>query len=251
MKLGLKDPVPGAVKLRLASYLNWRVLPTPPDHFGHTSLVQSWGMLGNDDYGDCAIAGPCHQIMLATAEAGAAAQFDTKSALQNYSAITGFDPNDPSTDQGTAIDDMARYWRHHGLVDANGTAHKITAYLDLTPGDTRELWLAAWLLPLGVGCGYDLPQSAVDQAQNGQIWDVVKGSPIVGGHYVPTLARPSSGMGLGISWGNPVPFTVRFYQTFNNQGLVALSKEGFVKAKTLEGFDYETLADDLKQISRQ
>ena len=65
-RLGLKDPRPGAVKLRFASYLNLRQLPTPPDHFGHADLITNWGMLGNgsapdnppsipDGVGDCGL----------------------------------------------------------------------------------------------------------------------------------------------------------------------------------------------------
>jgi len=262
VNLGLRDPIPGAVQLRFASYVNWRQLPTPPDHFtGHTDLVGNWGMLGNgaaldnppglpDGVGDCAVAGPCHQVMKATAESGAIANFDTGAALKNYGAITGWNIDDPDSDAGTNIGDMARYWRKHGLVDAAGKIHKIVAYVDLNPGDIRELWLAAWIFPLGVGCGYALPESALEQAQDGEIWDVVPGSPIAGGHYVPTLARPAASLGAGVSWGKLRPFTARWHQKYNNQGIVPLSTEGLVKARSLEGFDLPTLTDDLKEVTR-
>lgn len=262
VKLGLHDPVPGAVMLRFASYVDWRQIPTPPTTFtGHVDLVPRWGMLGNgaapdnppglpNGAGNCAIAGPCHQIMKATAEGGSMAPFDTTAALKNYGAVTGWTIDDPDSDTGTNIDAMAKYWRKHGLVDANGQAHQIVAYLDLNPGDLRELWLAAWLFPLGVGCGYALPESALEQARDGQIWDVVPGSPIAGGHYVPTMAHPAGNLGLGITWSLAQPFTARWHQTYNNQGIVVLSKEGFTRARSLEGFDFPTLADDLKQVGR-
>jgi hypothetical protein len=249
-KLGLHDPTPGAVKLRFASYLNFRQLPTPPDHFGHANLVSDWGILKNDVLGDCAIAGPCHQTMLWTAEAGKTAVFDDAAAVQNYSAITGYDPNDPTTDQGANLDDVARYWRQHGIVDAHGDAHKIVAYLDLNPGDLREHWLAAWLFQ-SVNLGYDLPESAIEQTQNGLIWDVVPGSPIAGGHCVPTVGRPTANMGLGVTWGQPQFWTANWYQTFNNQGVVALSEEMMIQGKSIDGFDDVTLRDDLKEITRQ
>ncbi len=250
MKLGLNDPTPGAIQLRLATYLNFKQLPKPPTSFGHSALVHDWGALGNLTYGDCAIAGPCHQIMLWTAETGNQAPFTDQAALANYSAITGFNPNDPDSDQGTNIDDMARYWRRHGLVDANNKPHPIVAYLDLNPGDLRELWLATWLFQ-SVGMGFALPDSALQQAQDGEIWDVVPGANIVGGHYVPNVGRPAAGLGLGVTWGKTQPFTARFYQTYNNQGIVALSRDMFIKGKDVDGFDYQTLADDLKQVTRQ
>jgi hypothetical protein len=184
-RLGLKAPVPGAIKLRLSTYTDFRKLPTPPAAFGHYSLISEWGMLGNDQYGDCAEAGACHQTMLWTAEGlGTAAPFDDAAALSNYSAITGFDPSNPVSDQGTAISDLAGYWKSHGIVDSNGDAHKVVAVVDLNPGDLRELWTASYLFQ-AVGLGFAIPNSAMQQTQDGKPWSVVAGATIEGGHYVP------------------------------------------------------------------
>src|SRR5271168_1330404 len=110
-KLGLKPFVPGQVPLRLATYLDFAKLPTPPANFGHLDLISSWGMLGNDQWGDCAEAAACHQEMLWAEEGKKPAQFTTTSALANYSDLTGFNPNSgPSgnnpTDQGTNLGDL-------------------------------------------------------------------------------------------------------------------------------------------------
>lgn len=243
MKLGLKDPIPGAVKLRFATYANYRTLPTPPAQFGHENLINTWGVLGNDNYGDCAVAGPCHQSMLWCAESGTPAPFSDTSVLANYSAITGFDPNDPDTDQGTAIGDMAKYWRNTGMADDTGHRHRIVAYLDLNPGDLREMLIACWLFQ-SVGLGFDLPASAQEQFADGEVWDVVPGSPIVGGHYVPAVAR-RDGMTVGVTWGNEKDFTDDFFTTFNNQGIVALSHEMMIKGRSIDGFDDQLLHSDL------
>ena len=56
-KLGKVPARPDAVKLKFSSYINTNQLPTPPASFGHENLIQSWGMLGNDQYGDCVWAG--------------------------------------------------------------------------------------------------------------------------------------------------------------------------------------------------
>jgi hypothetical protein len=207
-------------------------------------------MLGNDVLGDCAIAGPCHQTMLWAAEAGTPAPFDDKAAISNYQAVSGYNPANPDTDQGCAIDDVARYWRNTGMIDAAGNRHKIVAYLDLAPGDIRELWTALWLFQ-SVGMGFALPDTAIQQTQQGQIWDVVPHAHIVGGHYVPAVARPASSMGLGITWGAKQFFTARFYQRYSNQGIVALSEEMMVKGKSIDGFDDATLREDLHAITRR
>jgi hypothetical protein len=271
MKLGLHDPIPGVntPKLRLATYIDWTQMPVVPDVFGHYPLipVDKWGTLGNTAVGDCAVAGPCHQVMLSTVEGPTktAAPFDDAAALGNYSAITGYDPsqtdangNNP-TDQGTDIDTMATFWVGTGLTDAAGNTHKIVAYMDMNPGDLRELWLATYLFQ-SVGMGFALPQSALDQTQAHQVWDVSGDSTIVGGHYVPNFGRaagvatyvsnPAPLLGVGLTWGLPQPFTAKFYQTYNNQGLVALSEEGMVKAQDIDGFNDALLRADFADINQ-
>jgi hypothetical protein len=257
-QLGLKAPVPGAIPLRLATYLDFMKLPTPPAVFGHYDLIDNWEMLGNDEWGDCAFAGACHQEMLWTKEGGHEADFNSpvdgfdNAALANYGAVTGFDPSDgPSgdnpTDQGTAISDLADYWAHSGLVDSDGTRHKVAAIVDLNPGDLRELWVATYLFQ-SVGLGFAVPQSAIQQAQQGEVWDVVPGSPIVGGHYVPSVGRVDGGNGMVVTWGQLQEFTPRFYQKYNNQGIVCLSEEMLVNMKSVDGFDDKTLRADLRAL---
>ena len=89
MKLGKKTARHEAVKLKLAKYLDRSILPKPPAEFGHEGVVNVWGMLGNDDFGDCVLAGAGHETMLWSGLGHKPAQFDTKSVLSDYSAITG------------------------------------------------------------------------------------------------------------------------------------------------------------------
>ena len=267
MKYGLKDPRPGAIPLRFSTYADYSKLPTPPTTFGHMSLIPKgqWGMLGNDQYGDCAIAGACHQTMLWTAEGGKPAPFNTAAALKNYSDVTGFSlinpatgqpwPVDPSTgepdnptDQGTDLGVLAQHWLTDGIVDADGVAHRVIAVVDLNPGDLREIWVAQFLFQ-SVGLGYALPNTAEQQTQAGLPWDVVPGATIVGGHYVPSFSR-LHGFNIGVTWGKPQPITPRFIQTYNDQGLVALSEEMLVRAKNIDGFDDALLRDDIAQLSK-
>jgi len=242
-KLGLQPPKPGAVRLRLATYLDFRMLPTPPQEFGHYSKINEWGMLANDQYGDCALAGACHQTMLYTAEGGTPAPFNDKAALANYSAVTGFNADDPSSDQGTQVGALADYWLRQGIVDAAGKRHQVVAIADMNPGDLRELWIATYLFQ-AVGLGFALPESAMDQTRDGKVWDVVPGADIVGGHYVPCFGR-SNGNGIGVTWGALQPFTPDFYRTYNNQGLCVLSEEMMVNAKSIDGIDDQLLRADI------
>jgi hypothetical protein len=93
LKLGKKPARPGAVKFKLANYLDKAKLPTPPKMFGHQGLIgANWEMLGNDHYGDCVWAGAAHETMLWNKEAGRIIAFNDQSVLKDYSAVTGFNP---------------------------------------------------------------------------------------------------------------------------------------------------------------
>src|SRR4029077_612040 len=142
LKLGKKPARPGAVKFKLANFLVKTKLPTPPKVFGHQDLIGgNWQTLGNDRYGDCVWAGAAHETMLWNKEADRTVAFNNQSVLKDYSPGTGFDPNDPNTDQGTDMQVAASYRRKTGVRDAAGKRHKVIAYLALTTGNADQLAL--------------------------------------------------------------------------------------------------------------
>jgi hypothetical protein len=258
VKYGLHDPRPGAIPLRLATYLHHSLLPTPPPKFGHMGLIDHWGMLGNgqsfdnppeipDGVGDCAVAGPEHQIMLDCKESGTSVSFSVETTIKNYSEMTGYVLGDQSTDNGTAIDAMAQHWLNVGIADDAGNRHKVVAVVDLNPGDLRELWVAMYLFQ-SVGLGFALPESAEEQTARGEAWDYVRGANIVGGHYVPAFNKLSTDLIGGVSWGAGQPFTNRFFTKFNNQGVVVLDEEALTNMRNIDGFDDRQLRDDIKQV---
>ncbi len=259
-KLGLKPPQPGAIRLRLATYVNFREIPTPPAQFGHYGLISpsAWGMLLNDQYGCCAVSGAEHQEMLWTTEGGNPATFGDAVTITNYSAIAGFSLNNPEgqaynpdrnpTDVGVAMGDLADHWSNTGIVDADGHYHKIAAVVDMNPGDLRELWTASWLFQ-SVGIGWRMPASALKQTQNGQVWDVVPDDGgIRGGHYTPCVgcANPN---GVTVTWGKLQGFTPAFYHKYSDQGICALSEDMMLKAQSIDGFDDALLRSDLHRLS--
>jgi hypothetical protein len=74
-------------------------------------------MLGNDQrWGDCVFAGACHETMLWTAEGGEEARpVLRRDSPPDYAAVTGFNPDDPSTDQGTNVRDALAYRQKTGI----------------------------------------------------------------------------------------------------------------------------------------
>ena len=114
MKLGKKSFIEDKRDLLYRNYRLAAVLPSRPKTFGHQNLISNWGMLGNDTVGDCVVAGSCHETMLWTAEGGKPATFTDANAISDYSAITGYNPNDPNTDQGTVVRDALLYRQKTG-----------------------------------------------------------------------------------------------------------------------------------------
>lgn len=215
-KLGKKPARPGAVSLLFKAVAQPAALPTPPAVFGRYSEVSDWGMLANDQYGDCVWAGAAHEHMLWTKVSGLPeAQFNDVDCLSDYSAVAGF-AFSADSDTGTDVSDAAAYRRKTGVLDAAGQRHLVTAYMGLTPGDFDEMLQAVYLFG-SVGVGINFPNSAGDQFDRGQPWDVVPGSRLDGGHYVSCVGRAPSGNAVVITWGKPIEMTRAFYEMYNDE----------------------------------
>lgn len=217
-------------------------LPTPPDEFGHEKVRRStgWGMLGNDEWGDCVFAGGGHETELLTAGTATGpkggVRFLTRHTLSDYSAVTGFDenagpPGQNPTDQGTNVRDAAGYRRTTGLLDAHGTRHLLKAYLKASHEDPAELALIANASGV-VGLGIAFPDSAMQQFDNGEPWDVVAGEPDPqDGHYVVYAGRRrwrrfgDALMPVVLTWAHAWPATEAFLARYVDEAFVYVPQE--------------------------
>ena len=187
LKLGKQPAAPKPTDFKFSEFAATIKLPTVPSRFGHGSAYSDWKMLGNDRYGDCVWAGAAHEHMLINKVVhGIDVPFDDTAVLGDYAAATGFDPNDPSTDNGTDVHQALDYRRKIGIADAHGVRHQIGAYVSLDPKNWEHLEQAAYIFG-AVGIGFEFPASAMDQFNAHQPWDYVPGSKIEGGHYVPIV----------------------------------------------------------------
>lgn len=244
-KLGKKKARKDSIKLKMSSYL-LKKLPAPPTVGGHLELlrgVQDWGMLGNDKYGDCVWAGAAHETMLWCMEAKTNTIFSENNALAAYSAVTGFTPNDPDTDQGTDMQVAAKYRRDSGLTDDHGRVHKIVAYLAIQSKDIKQ----AVHLFGAAGIGIKFPDYAMDLFKEGKDWTVQKGK-VEGGHYIPALAYDKDWVYI-VTWGKLIRASWEFIEKYMDEGVVYLSHDMLTRGRTLEGFDLKTLQEDLKAIT--
>jgi hypothetical protein len=247
MKLGKTPFVVDERDLKLDDYLT--AAPTPPEgDFGHEGLVAEWGMLGNDSAGDCVWAGAAHETMMLGAEGDHHPAFSTDSVLSDYSAVTGYVPGDESTDRGTDVRNAMLYRRKTGILDAAGHRHHIGAFLRLRPGDLAQLYQALYVFG-AVGIGIEFPSSAGEQFNSGEPWDVVDGSPIDGGHYIPVVAR-RGGQPVCVTWGRTHSMTERFYETYCDEAWCFVSASVLNgEGRSPEGLSLEQLRSDLKALA--
>lgn len=179
-----------------------------------------WGMLDNDEWGDCVEAGLYHAVQALTGytlgKPVVAADGDADGL---YAAITGFrknagPPGNNPTDQGTDPLDAFSYWRKTGITvtHADGTkeTHKILAYAEVDVND-RELVAAAVNIFGVVFVTLDVPQFAMDQFNNHEPWSIPAGNfntTDLGGHFIIVGAYsgdngtdgPTSD--IGVTWGS-------------------------------------------------
>jgi|ERR1700722_1972994 len=253
LKYGKLPARPGAASFKFSTYFNAEALPKPPDGpFGHSGLIRkvgtAWGMLGNDQYGCCVLAGAGHETKQWNAERGIAVPIDAANTLSDYSAITGFNPLNPLSDQGTDMVVAADYRKKTGIVDAEGKRHVIDAYLALKVGDLDELYLATWLLG-AVGVGITVPASCEAQFRAGTIWTNVPGDPIVGGHYIVCVDRNSKGLPVFVTWGGDQASDEAWYKQNNDEVLGYVSLEALdAKGLSPEQFNRAQLIADLSAL---
>jgi hypothetical protein len=247
-KLGKLPRRPGSIKLDFRDVFDVTKLPSlPATGWGVQPSSKDYGMLGNDQWGDCVIAGGMHESIVLNSEAGnPVPRFTTLDAQDEYTAVTGFNPADLSTDQGTDVQAAAAYRLKTGYRDSKGNRHKIVAYLAVNSDD---LPLAAYTLG-SAGWGMNVPASAEGQFDAGQPWTFVPGDRLQGQHYVPLVGRTSVGNDVVITWGRSQEVTIPFYNAYFDEGIGYVSQEFLNNSTHLspEQFDLAALQSFLTKL---
>lgn len=244
-KLGKLPARKEAVTFKLANY--GAALAAAPANGGHYKMINDWqGVMGNDTLGDCVCAEAGHSTIYFNYLAGKTVHIPTDYVVAMYSAVTGYTPLKPDTDQGTDMQAAASWRRKTGLKDANGSVHKIAAYLDLGAGDPELLRKAIYYFG-GAGLGIRFPASAMQQFNTGEPWTVVKNSKIEGGHDVWACGYDEKFIYV-VTWGKVQKMSWAFFTKYSDEALVYLSTEMLNNDKSLEGFHAAQLTADLAKL---
>ena len=242
-KLGRKAVKRDSRTLCLATYLT-PILPPPPPAVDWTGGVLSgWGMMLNDDLGDCTIAGAAHAVQVWTKNASAEETISDPQVLSIYVAWDGYVPGNAATDNGGIELDVLNTWRQQGFC-----GHSLQGYASANPKNLTEIRQAIQLFG-GVYIGLSLPVSAQTQ----DVWDVVPGDPdgtpgSWGGHCVYVTGYDPENFAC-ITWGAVKKMTTAFFLMYCDEAYALFGGDWINTGGTApSGFKSDQLLADLALI---
>lgn len=241
---------------RLEHYITGplRVAELPPASgvIDRCTEVTNWPMYLNDQLGDCTVAGAGHMFGAMAVYAGHAEPLFIDSVITaTYSAVSGYVPGRPSTDNGADMQTVLEHLKQVGMTDTMGHVHKVAGYAAF--GDpTDEVLLAQVLSTFGsVYVGVSLPQSAVDEFHQGQPWDYQPTSPVVGGHCIVLQRRGVGGTGIlkYISWGTAQSTTRGFQKHYAEEAYAVITEDWLTASgDSISGLNLDQLLADLQYV---
>jgi hypothetical protein len=243
VRLGKKPPKRLLKALPLSAYMKSSEVAFPPKVAYERPLA--YGMLANDLLGDCTIAAALHLQMVwsSVANAGKIPSFTDEEAIALYSAIGGYKPGDPSTDQGCVETDVLNYWKATGMQGNN-----IAGYATVDVNNLDQLKAAAYIFG-GVYIGIQVPAYIMNVPAGGS-WSYPGSgdTTIEGGHAIPVVGYGSQGVTI-ISWGALYHFNYQFWADNCDEGYALVDPE-WIKASGVSpsGLALDDLLNDIKQV---
>lgn len=227
MKLGCirSKPDPQDRTLRMSQFMAAMpedLPPLPPERDWTRAVAVPWGMMRNDEIGDCVVAAAGHAEMGWTFNAGHGFTPSDEDIVKAYSAVGGYDPNNPGTDRGLSPLAFLKYWRKVGLA-----GRKIGAFVQLDNHWMQQFQYAIELF----GNAYialGLPKAV----QGLNFWDIPDYQSATGdwtpwswgGHMVTSLKYDQSGAPT-VTWGDIKPMSWRFVGTYAFEAYAILSPD--------------------------
>lgn len=224
------------------------VLPAAPVSADWYSQVSSWPMMGNDSLGNCTCAAVGHIIQQWTTILGAPHVLSDAEVIALYSAVSGYTPSDPKSDQGAVEFDVLSRWMTSGVGGDTLLGFAELGHVGDANGNINEVKSAiSWFGNIYIGLA--LPQTAQSQ----DLWDVTTqsgpGEPgSWGGHAVPVVGYDANGLTL-VTWGALKKMTWSFFNTYCDESYALLSHDWIsAEGKTPGGLDVTQLINDMQAL---
>lgn len=217
-------------------------LPPPPAERDWTSKVSKFGMMLNDQLGDCTCATAGHMIQVFTAANGHQVDIPDAAILKAYEDVGGYVPGDPSTDNGAVVLDLLNYWRTTGIG-----GHKILGYaaVDLK---NRVHTMQAIDIFGGIYLGASLPESIERQASwHIDLDDDGAGIASLGGHAFSAHSYTRHGT-TGVTWANPQDASWAWMDAYVDEAYVVVTEDWADADGAPSGFNRDQLLADMRAV---
>lgn len=226
LRLGKRPPRIDKRTLRLRDIIKVELLPPIPDSFDVDQVLRvspDLQMFANDQWGNCVIASRAnHTLRFEDFEQRPATITITdQEVLDEYWKEQQFGCKllqwlNPHPDRGLVYLDSLKAWRNSGWV-VGGKTYNIFAFGAIDWLNHSELKACMYLLG-GAQMGIKVPQSALDQFNAGQTWELVNRlSPIKGGHAIYLRGINSDLEPYCLSWAKIQPMTWEFLDYYGDE----------------------------------
>jgi hypothetical protein len=198
--------------------------------------------------GCCAEACDFHLDALRCCNAGAPYVPATGQVVTEYTDITGFDPTNPSSDQGTSVPQLIA-WRAQNPYPSGAT---LLGAPPVDATDPSKIAQGCWLAEGLSGC-LCLPDDYESEEDAGDTWDVAGPANPENGHNVGIVDYDlSNKLVTLVTWGEPISMTmaaVAKYMVPSAGGALYAycSSDCIAKmtGKAANGYDFSTLSSYL------
>jgi hypothetical protein len=217
-------------------------------------------MYDNDTLGDCVIAGMAHVVGVLTGNAGSKPFLYSNSQIIGlYSAIGGYVPGEPSTDQGCDEQTALNYWENNGALPPHNKSsadpHKIAGWMTVDSTKVEEWQTALWLFE-NLYFGIELPDAWINPmpSASGFVWDAAGPPDPNNGHCVAGVGYTSAGVVID-TWGMTGLMTNAAVAKYPKQAsggelytVVSMDAIGKANQKAPNGFDWSQLIADFDSM---
>jgi hypothetical protein len=231
--------LPGQIPAGLRDLTHYAAGPLPKAPASVTvPAVADWGILGNQTYGDCGVAGLEHGFEAAAASTGEQEAFPgEQQCIDYYLAYTD------GQDSGVVLSQYLAYVRRNGFY-----GHTVGAYAPVAVNDVPTLMFATWAYDFTY-LGISVTQAMLDAFDAGQPWTTATlAGPVLGGHCVPAVGYDDQYLTV-ITWGQPQQIAWPAWHGMAEEAWCVLTGELASAGTDGHGLNLAALQADLSRLA--
>lgn len=198
----------------------------------------NWGMLGNNQWGDCTIAGAAHVMLADSTIVSTPYTLPALNVVERvYFGLTG------GPDSGLVMSKVLGAWRASSMF-----GNKLAAFAPVHAQNTTLLQQSIEWFGTAY-CGVNLPQPAEGQFQpDGKgVWDLTGTAAdhqIEGGHCIALVAYDAQYL-YAVTWGAIVAITYRWWSHYADEAWATITQEFVNRGGDARGLSLAALQADL------